>query len=315
MPTLTATVTEVIPLGAEIKSFRLETSGNHFADATPGAHIDVFVPNGLNRQYSLWDWAEDGAWGAIGVKHEADGRGGSAWLHENLKPGATLEIGAVRNNFKLDEAADGHVLIAGGIGVTPLVPMARRLAALGKSMKLYYLARDAGAAGFTDILRGLGLGDALQCHLDDRDGMFDLKGVLAAMPPGAPVYFCGPEPLLQAVLAATKDWPSDRVHYERFSADPTLADAPAEGFEVVLAKSGKTFHVPDDQSILDVLLDNGLDPDFGCMDGVCGSCTTDVVEGEVDHRDATMTAEEHDDEGTMCICVSRAKGARLVLDF
>ena len=315
MSKLTAIVTEVLSLGTEIKSFRLSAPGSHFADAAPGAHVDVFLPNGLNRQYSLWDWAEDGTWGAIGVKNEVGGRGGSTWLHENLTVGATIEIGDVRNNFKLDEAADGHVLIAGGIGVTPMVPMARRLAALGKSMKLYYLARDAASAGFTEILKDLGLGDALACHLDDRDGMFDVAGVLAAMPASAQVYFCGPEPLLQTVLDATKDWPAERVHYERFSADPILADAPAFGFEVVLAKSGQTFQVPDDLSILDVLIDNGLDPDFGCMDGVCGSCTTDVVEGDVDHRDATLSAEEHDEARTMCICVSRAKGARLVLDM
>ncbi len=315
MTKLTATVTEVLSLGAEIKSFRLSAPGNHFADAAPGAHVDIFLPNGLNRQYSLWDWAEDGTWGAIGVKNEIGGRGGSTWLHENLTTGATIEIGAVRNNFKLDETADGHVLIAGGIGVTPMVQMARRLAALGKSMKLYYLARDEPAAGFTDILQGLDLGDALSCHVDDRDGIFDVADVLSKMPPNAQVYFCGPEPLLQAVLNSTKDWPAERVHYERFSADPTLSDAPTSGFEVVLAKSGQTFQVRDDLSILDVLIDNGLDPDFGCMDGVCGSCTTGVVEGDVDHRDATMSAEEHDDARTMCICVSRAKGARLVLDM
>lgn len=315
--TIPATVEAVTPLGTEIKTFRLSASGA-FKDATPGAHVDLFLPNGLNRQYSLCDVDPAGNWGTIGVKHEAQGRGGSAWMHANLNEGDTIEIGEVRNNFALDESAPGYLLVAGGIGVTPMVPMARRLRELGKPFRFLYLARDEAAAGFRPVLAGMGLGDALHTHLDDRDGLFDLKGALSQLPVDHQVYFCGPEGLLSAVLALTDTWPSNRVHYERFSggdAAAILAAAPKEGFEVELAQTGGTFHIPEDKSILDVLLENGITPPFGCMDGVCGSCTTSVLEGEADHRDLNQPADVHDADGTMCICVSRAKSPKLVLDL
>jgi len=315
MSRIQATVAEVLPLGPEIKSFKLSTDDFAFRSAAPGAHIDVYLPNGMIRQYSLWDWADDGSWCAIGVKGEEKGRGGSKWLHDNLKPNDQIEVGEIRNNFVLDESAPGYALFAGGIGVTPMVAMARRLKELGKPMQFFYLARNEAAAGFAPILEDLNLGASLHHHFDDRDGLLDIKGHLDGLDAGTQVYFCGPEGLLNAVLSHTENWPSDRVRFERFSGDPTKLNAPTDGFELVLQKSGQTFHIPEDETILDVLMENGLSPDFGCMDGVCGSCTLDVVEGEVDHRDATMTPEEHDADGTMCICVSRAKGSRLVIDL
>lgn len=315
--TIKATVDAATPLGAEIKTFRLSAPGA-FKNAAPGAHVDLFLPNGLNRQYSLCEYDPAGDWGTIGVKHETQGRGGSAWLHTHLKAGDGIEIGEVRNNFVLDEGAPGYLLIAGGIGVTPMVPMAAHLKELGKPFRFLYLARDEAAAGFQPVLQALDLGSALHTHRDDKDGMFDLQAELTALPADHQVYFCGPESLIAAILDFTKDWPRERVHFERFSggdAAAILAAAPKDGFEVVLAQSGQTFHIPEDQSILDVLLDNGITPSFGCMDGVCGSCTTPVLEGEVDHRDLSAPAEQHDADHTMCICVSRAKGDKLVLDL
>lgn len=313
MPT-SATVTEIKQLGSEIKTFKLVAPGA-FKSATPGAHIDLFLPNGLNRQYSLSDFDPGGDWGVIGVKNESAGRGGSAWLHTNLTEGAAIEIGEVRNNFELDENASGYLLIAGGIGVTPMVSMARRLTALGKPFRFLYLARSREAAGFLDILQGLGMGDALSVHFDDASGVYDLAGELKRLPDGQQVYFCGPEPMLAAVLDLTRDWPADRVRFERFSADPAAAAQPAAGFIVELAQTGRTFEIPDDKSILDVLLENGLSPEYGCTAGVCGACTSTVIEGEVIHCDSTLTPEEHDKHHTMCICVSRAKGDKLVLDL
>lgn len=310
----TATVEDVTPLGTEIKSFRLRCPGA-FDAAAPGAHVDLSLPNGLKRQYSMWNWDPGKEWVAIGVKNETAGRGGSKWLHDNLTAGASIEIGAVRNNFALDESANGHTLIAGGIGVTPMVPMARRLRELNKPFTFYYLARDAEAAGFAETLDGLELGDKLVHHRDDRDGTFDLDRVLGACGSEGQVYFCGPEGLLKAVLDKTAGWPAGRVRFERFVADADALSSPTSGFDVELRDSGLTFHVPEDQSILDVLLDNGLSPDFACMDGVCASCITPVLEGEVDHRDSALSPEEHDADHTMCICVSRAKGTKLVLDL
>ena len=315
MSRIQATVAEVTALGPEIKSFKISADDAVFKAAEPGAHIDVFLPNGMFRQYSLWDWAEDGSWCAIGVKGEEKGRGGSAWLHDNLKPGDQIEVGEIRNNFALDESASGYALFAGGIGVTPMVAMARRLKELGKLMQFFYLARNEAAAGFTPILDNLALGSSLLKHFDDRDGLLDIKGHLDGLDAGTQVYFCGPEGLLNAVLSHTEAWASDRVHFERFSGDPTKLDAPTDGFELVLHQSGETLHIPENETILDVLMENGHNPDFGCMDGVCGSCTLSVIEGEVDHRDSTLTPEEHVMDGTMCICVSRAKGSRLVIDL
>ena len=312
--TLMATVEDVTTLGTEIKSFRLRCPGA-FDAAAPGAHVDLSLPNGLKRQYSMWDWDPAKEWVAIGVKNETTGRGGSKWLHDNLSTGASIEIGAVRNNFTLDEAANGHILIAGGIGVTPMVPMARRLRELNKPFKFYYLARDAEAAGFTETLDDLGLGDSLVHHRDDRDGTFDLDHALGACCSEGQVYFCGPEGLLKAVLDKTAGWSAGRVRFERFVADAEALSGPTSGFDVEIRSTGQTFHVPEEKSILDVLLDNGLTPDFACMDGVCASCITPVLDGEVEHRDSTLSPEDHDADRTMCICVSRAKGAKLVLDL
>lgn len=313
MPT-PATVSEVQTLGSEIKTFKLVAPGA-FKNATPGAHVDIFLPNGLTRQYSLSDYDPIGNWGVIGVKNEVTGRGGSAWVHANLSEGASVDIGDVRNNFDLDENAPGYLLIAGGIGVTPLVSMARRLTALGKPFRFIYLVRNKGAAGFLDTLQELIPSDSLTVHFDDADGIYDLQGELSRLPEGHQVYFCGPETMLSAVLDLTRDWPAERVRFERFTADPTVASLPGSGFIVELAKTGGAYEVPDDKSILDVLLEAGLSPDYGCTAGVCGACTCDVIEGEVEHRDSTQTAEEHDAGGTMCICVSRAKGPKLVLDL
>tara|TARA_R110000787_G_scaffold284745_1_gene398887 strand:- start:11454 stop:12398 length:945 start_codon:yes stop_codon:yes gene_type:complete len=309
-----AIVESVEQLGTEIKSFRLSAPGA-FVSSTPGSHLDLFLPNGLIRQYSIWNWSDDGSWGEIGVKDEPNGRGGSSWLHENLKAGDTIEIGAVRNNFELNDTEDGQVLIAGGVGVTPIVSMARRLKQLGRFFKVFYLARTKEAAGFKNILEGLGLGDQLHCHVDQIDGVFDLNAVLASMNAEQRLYVCGPEPLLSAVLEKTNEWSTSRVLYERFGAAPIEPNGTDGPFEVVLAKSDLSFMIPDGDSILDTLLDNGLDPEHGCADGACGACKTKVLDGTVDHRDSAFTPETHEADGTMCICVSRAIGNRLVLDL
>ena len=273
-----AIVESVEQLGTEIKSFRLSAPGA-FVSSTPGSHLDLFLPNGLIRQYSIWNWSDDGSWGEIGVTE------------------------------------DGQVLIAGGVGVTPIVSMARRLKQLGRFFKVFYLARTKEAAGFKNILEGLGLGDQLHCHVDQIDGVFDLNAVLASMNAEQRLYVCGPEPLLSAVLEKTNEWSTSRVLYERFGAAPIEPNGTDGPFEVVLAKSDLSFMIPDGDSILDTLLDNGLDPEHGCADGACGACKTKVLDGTVDHRDSAFTPETHEADGTMCICVSRAIGNRLVLDL
>lgn len=315
MPNLLATISGIRDLSSEVRSFTLSAPGQPFADAEPGAHVDVHLGNGLTRQYSLWDWGDDGTWASIAVKKETDGRGGSAWMHDHLHLNGTVDLGGVRNNFHLDEDFNGHVLIAGGIGVTPLIPMARRLTALGRDFNFYYLTRSRELAAFSSILEGIVPADALHEHRDADAGLFDLAAALNHAAPSGRVYVCGPEPLLQAVLGMTADWTPGRVCFERFTATLPASDGPSSGFEVILAKSDRAIHVAEDQSILDALLDQGIDVDYGCTEGICGACTTHVLEGDVVHRDGTKSATAHDADKTMCLCVSRAKGERLILDL
>lgn len=311
-----ATLTATDDLSEEIRSFTFEArDGTPFTAAVPGAHIDVYLPGELLRQYSLWQWDPAGRWGAVAVKREDAGRGGSAAMHR-LSVGDTVTLVGPRNNFPLTEDAAHSILIAGGIGATPIYAMAARLAALGRPQTVHYLTRSRAHAAFQPAFEALELGDALSCRYDDTHGLTDIGALLDAAPAGTHLYVCGPEPLLNAVLnAAESRFPSERVHFERFSADPSALAGPMEGFEVELAQSGKTLSVPADKTILEVMQEAGVPVDFGCTEGVCGACILDVLEGEVDHRDSVLTPDEQAENSIMCVCVSRAKGGRLVLDI
>lgn len=312
----TATLTRIERLSDEVRSFTFEAAdgGAAFTAAEPGAHIDVYLPGELLRQYSLWQWDPDGRWGSVAVKREADGRGGSAAMHA-LEEGQNLSLAGPRNNFPLVEDAPYSVLLAGGIGATPIYAMAARLAALGRPQAVHYRARSRDAAAFGPAFEGLDLGENLKIGYDDVDGLIDLPGVFSGVPKGTHFYVCGPGPLLDAALAeAGRHLPPNQIHFERFSAAPGALDGPMEGFEVVLAQSGRSLQVPPDKSILEVLQDAGVPADFGCTEGVCGACIMDVLEGEIDHRDSVLTPDEQAENSMMCVCVSRAKGPKLVLD-
>jgi vanillate O-demethylase ferredoxin subunit len=312
----TANLISIETLSDEVRSFTFEAADGHaaFTLAEPGAHIDVYLPGELLRQYSLWQWDPKGRWGSVAVKREAEGRGGSAAMHD-LNVGQTVSIAGPRNNFPLVEEAPYSMLLAGGIGATPIYAMAARLAALGRPQTVHYRARSRAAAAFGPAFEGLGLGSSLKAGHDDTDGLIDLPGLFAGLPKGAHFYVCGPGPLLDAALAeAARHLPAEQIHFERFSAAPGALDGPMEGFEVVLSQSGRTLQVPPEKSILEVLQDAGIPADFGCTEGVCGACIMDVLEGEIDHRDGVLTPEEQAENSMMCVCVSRAKGAKLVLD-
>jgi vanillate O-demethylase ferredoxin subunit len=284
---------------------------------TAGAHVDLHLPNGLIRSYSLLNAQDERLRYVIGVNRDAQSRGGSRYLHESLRAGDTLAIGAPRNNFALDETAHLSVLIAGGIGITPLMAMARRLRSLGRPWRLHYAARTRAQAAFVDELQALRDREGADVHFTfDREPgarMMDIPALIAALPDGAHVYCCGPLPMLDAFEQATRALPRERVHAEYFAARDAAANE--GGFSVRLARSGRTIAIAPGHTILDALIEHGVDVPYSCRDGVCGTCETRVVDGQCDHRDLVLSSAEKAANDRMMVCCSGAKSATLVLDL
>lgn len=295
-----------------VLSFELVApDGACLPDFTPGAHIDVHLPNGLVRQYSLTN-AANGRHYIIGVGLDRTSRGGSRWLHDQARPGQILTISAPRNSFPMAAPLAGAVLFAGGIGITPIRAMAGHLAAQGVPWTLYYAARSRVNAAFAADLQALG--GHLHLHLDDEaGGLLDIAAAVAAAPADAHLYCCGPEPMITAFLEATKDRAPDHVHVEHFGAIAPLADD--GGLVIELARSGRVVEVRPDQTILEAVLAAGVSVASSCRNGVCGTCETRVLAGEPDHRDLILSEAEKAAGDTMMICCSRAKSPRLTLDL
>jgi vanillate O-demethylase ferredoxin subunit len=280
---------------------------------TAGAHVDLRLGNGLSRSYSLTNPQTERHRYVIGVQKDRASRGGSKWLHENLRVGDIVSIDGPRNNFALNEAAGQSILIAGGIGITPILCMLRRLESLGRDWRLVYCARKRADAAFVDDLAAFGR--RVRFNFDEEPGgrLLDIAGVVCDASPGAHLYCCGPAPMLAAFEAATAHLPRELVHVEYFGGKE--APALAGGLKVVLSRSGREFVVPQGKTILETLLDAGLDVAHSCTQGVCGACETKVLEGVPDHRDLVLTEAEHASGATMMICCSGAKTERLVLDL
>jgi vanillate O-demethylase ferredoxin subunit len=280
----------------------------------PGAHLEVDLPNGLVRHYSLTnDWRERERY-VIGVARVADGRGGSSYIHQSVKKGAILPVSAPRNNFALDPRAEGYCFIAGGIGITPIVSMVRWCAARGRPWRLVHATRDAQRAAFHETLRELG--SRVDFHFDaERGAVLDVARVLGGVGPAEHVYCCGPAPLMDAVRIHSAPLPAGHVHFEYFTAPEQEAVKDAGGFEVELRSSGRRIAVPADKSILESLEAAGLELPFSCREGLCGTCLTGVCAGEIEHRDYVLTQAERDAGQSMTICVSRARSPLLVLDL
>ena len=295
----------------DILSYELRAvEGGELPAFTAGAHVDLTLPNGLIRSYSLVNDQSERHRYVIAVQKDRASRGGSTWVHERLRPGDVLTVNGPRNNFPLHESAAKSVFIAGGIGITPIVGMVRRLRELNRDCTLYYCARTRASAAFADVLQG-----DVRFNFDGEPGgkLLDIGGVVRQWPPGTHFYCCGPLPMLAAFEAATAALPRDQVHVEYFSAkEPPAA---AGGFTVVLAKSGKQVAVPAGKTILETLLDAGMEVPYSCMEGVCGTCEARVIEGVPDHRDLVLSEAEHASGKTMMICCSGCKGDRLVLDL
>lgn len=309
-----------------VKLFRLRAAdGGVLPGYTAGAHLRVAVvlADGRTdwRHYSLINLAPvAGACDSptdylFAVRLEADGRGGSRHLHTHVQAGDTLQVEAPKNDFPLQAGAPGVLLLAGGIGVTPLVSMAAQRRAEGAPVRLVYAGRSRELMAFLPELQAL-LGDSLQVHADAEAGApLDLPALLDRLSADEALYVCGPKVMLDAVLAEAhaRGWPPGRVHFELFT--PPVAEAGDRPFEVVLARSGQAYAVAADQTLLECLIDHGCDPMFDCKRGECGVCATEVLEGEIDHRDYVLTAREKAEGKVMHICISRAKGPRLVLDL
>ena len=282
-----------------------------------GSHIDVHLPNGTIRSYSLLNSQDERHRYVIGVNRDASSRGGSRFMHETLRAGDALAISAPRNNFELDESAPHTVLIAGGIGITPLMSMIERLRALGRPWQLYYAARTRQNCAFVDLLQGLRdrEGADVQFTFDKEPGakMLDIPGIVAALPAGAHLYCCGPLPMLDAFEQAAKSLPPQQVHVEYFAARESAATE--GGFTVELARTKRSLAIAPGHTILDSLIEIGIEPPWSCREGICGTCETAVLDGVPDHRDLVLSAAEKAENNRMMICCSGAKSAKLVLDL
>jgi ferredoxin--NADP+ reductase len=291
-----------------------DTRGNELPMFTAGAHIDLHLANGMVRSYSLLNAACERQRYVVGVLNDRKGRGGSRFIHERLRVGEILKCSAPRNNFALNEDASKTVLIAGGIGVTPIICMFDRLLKIGRPVELIYCARSRLEAAFLDKLTALG-GNA-HIHFDDeRGGAPDLKSLLAHRPNDAHFYCCGPEPMIAAFEGACRDLAYRNVHLERFT--PAGAAAPVQdlGYQVRLARRGITVDVPAGKALIDALEESGIDVTFSCREGVCGVCETRVLDGTPDHRDSVLTERERNSGQKMMVCVSGCKGNLLTLDI
>jgi vanillate O-demethylase ferredoxin subunit len=321
---MTLTIAKKWREAAGVHGFELaDPEGRELPPFTAGAHVDVEIAPGLVRQYSLCNDPRRRDHYQIAVLREPASRGGSAALIERIEAGQTLRVSEPRSHFALEPSARRTVLVAGGIGITPILCMAERLAHAGAPFELHYAARSPERAAFLARIRASAFADRATLYFSegpDSDGVgakrLDLEAVLADPAPGAHLYVCGPARLIEAALAAAKakGWPSSRVHRE-FFAPPAGEAGPAEAFEVEIASSGQVLAVPADKTITAVLAEHGIEVATSCEQGVCGTCLTRVLEGVPDHRDFYLTPDEQAAGDQMTPCCSRAKTGRLVLDL
>ena len=300
-----------------IKSFELvDPDGLDLPGFTAGSHVDVTLPDGQVRQYSLCNSPAERQRYVLGVLRESDGRGGSCQMHARVFPDDLLTVSMPRNHFPLDENARNHLLIAGGIGITPLLARVSRLHLIDASFELHSCTRDEQSTAFRARLAAGDIASKVHFHHDGGvpgQGL-DVSALLPSVVSGTHVYCCGPAGLMTAVKAAGAHWPAGQIHFEHFAA-PALSPSVVgtASFEVEIASSGLVLSVPPDRSILSVLLSAGVLVDSSCEAGVCGTCTTRYLSGEPDHRDVVLSDAEQREY--VMICVSRARSARLVLDL
>lgn len=312
---LRVTVARKWQVADEIAGFRLEALSGQLPTFQPGAHIDVHLPNGLTRQYSLTNGPGETDHYAIAVKREADSRGGSECLHNAVQTGDVLAISAPRNNFPLRRDALHTILIAGGIGITPMLAMAQTLKAQDLPFDLHCFAQGQTHLGFENILNDLGASVTPHLGLDPAATGDALRGILKKHGEAQHLYICGPGPMLEAArnIAQAAGWPEEAIHFEYFKNTNEIDDS--SSFEVALARSALTLQVPAGKTILEVLHENGIEAPSSCEQGACGTCLATVIEGEPEHQDVYLSPGERAANKSIITCVSRAKTKRLVLDI
>lgn len=301
-----------------ICSFELaRPDGDELPAFTAGAHLDVHVRSGVVRQYSLCGDPGDRRRWRIAVLREPASRGGSAGMHDVVHAGSTLRVSAPRNHFALVPAPHS-LLVAGGIGVTPILAMAQTLHREGGSFEMHYCTRSPARTAFRDQLRAAAFADRVRFHFDDGEPAqkFDAESLFSGAQPGTHLYVCGPSGFMDHVLETARrlGWPAERLHREYFAG--SVASSPADtGFDVQLAHSKRTLRIPAGKSVLEVLLGCGVDVPFSCESGVCGTCLTRVLEGTPDHRDSYLDDAERAANDQFTPCCSRSKTPVLVLDL
>ncbi|AKJ66973.1 ferredoxin [Pandoraea thiooxydans] len=286
----------------------------------PGSHIDLHLGEDMIRQYSLCGSLADTSAYEVAVKLEPESRGGSKFVHSSLSEGCELTISAPRNHFRVEYGATRSVLMAGGIGITPIISMARLLYQREQRFDLLYFCRSEAHAAFRDELTAGVLGERCRMLFGlDRGAVEATLGqALRDWVPGCHLYLCGPQPFMDTVRAVAKSlgWPEEAVHLEYFAgtATPPAAES-TTSFELTLARSGRTLAIPAEKTIVDVLREEGIEIDTSCEQGVCGTCVVQVLEGQPDHQDCFLTAQEKARGDCMAVCVSRSRSKSLVVDL
>lgn len=319
MALITVKVAKVTDEAIGVRSFLLRKKGfRGLPKYEPGAHIDVHCDSGIIRQYSLCGDPADSRQYLIAVKQEDCSRGGSDWMHLDVKEGDTLKISTPRNNFPLNVNAPHSVLLAGGIGITPIISMADDLHKRGLPFSLHYFSRSTANTTFRDRLERSGYEGQVTFHdgLDGAETGKLLHEILANPAADEYVYICGPGPFMNAAeKVALVGRAREAVRLERFSASPSNLKAINHPFTLELARKGVSLNVAADETILDVLNAQGIIADFSCEQGVCGTCVTDVLSGMPEHRDSFLSEKQKASGTQMCLCVSRALGPKLIIDL
>jgi len=316
---LTVKVTAKRREAADIYSYELaDPQGRTLPPFSAGAHVDVEVREGLVRQYSLCNPPNENHRYLIAILLDPKSRGGSIAMHEHIKEGDLIRISEPKNHFPLAVAAKRTLLFAGGIGVTPILCMAERLAQLNADFEMHYCSRSADRMAFAERIRNSNYSKQVVFHYDDGPDAQKLEAakLLAKPEPNVHLYVCGPTGFMSWILdtAAEKRWPEAQVHREYFVAPEQTAGVAGE-FEVQIASTGKVFVIPADKPITEVLLSHGVEIPMSCEQGVCGTCITRVLEGEPEHLDAFLTNEERAKNDQMLPCCSRSRGRKLVLEL
>lgn len=310
-------VVEIERMASDVLSYHLApVQGGDLPPFSAGAHVDVYLPNGLRRRYSLCNSPRENKRYQIAVKREEFSSGGSAYLHDSVAVGSSLSIGAPRNDFPLNLSADSHLLLAGGIGITPMVSMAADLLDRGANFQLEYFVRSSEYEPFGALLGREPYASRLRVHrgMTGSETADYIQARLREQAPGQHLYVCGPQGFVQAAVSATRHWPVDAVHVEAFGANAPAAKGD-QPFEVRLERSGRLVHVAADRSMCQALQDSGVTLDTCCLQGVCGVCALKVLEGSPDHRDTYLSEAERASGAIVMPCVSRSRTPVLVLDL